>query len=70
MGKSTWLPLARSTWRGRTALWLMVALGSVQVMAAPKVVNEVWGSYEVSPGLVWHSASSAGPLANGDNDLL
>lgn len=70
MGESTWLPLARSACRARTALGLMVLLGSVQALAAPKVVNEVWGSYEASPGLVWHSASSAGPLANGDNDLL
>ena len=70
MGKFTWVPPARSTLRGRTALWLMVLLCSVQAMAAPKVVNEVWGSYEDTPGTIWHSTSGSGPLANGDNDLL
>lgn len=49
---------------------VLFAAGASTVTAAPKAVTEVWGSYEDKPGVVWHSTSAAGPLANGNNDLL
>ena len=49
---------------------VMCAAGASKAVAAPKAVNEVWGSYQATPGVMWHSTSGTGPLANGNNDLL